>query len=145
MVTDEGQLEIPLDLRGTGFWLTGLFGDPVTTAVAATGSIAFAVNPAPGDTITLGGTAWTFVSGTVSTGETAIQGTLIQTLDALVGDLNGSADAEIAKCTYARPTGTETLTITFDTAGPSGNAFTVAASAAMVSGPTLTGGGHVHV
>ncbi len=33
LITDEGQLDIPLDLRGTGFWLTGLFGDPVTTAV----------------------------------------------------------------------------------------------------------------
>ena len=26
LVTDEGQLEIPLDLRGMGSWLTGLFG-----------------------------------------------------------------------------------------------------------------------
>jgi hypothetical protein len=145
LVTDEGQLEIPLDLRGTGFWLTGLFGDPVSTAVAATGSIAFAANPSPSDTITLNGTVWTFVSGTASGNETEIQGTLIQTLDALVGDLNGSADAEIAKCTYGRPTGTETLTITFDTVGPTGNAFTLAASAAIVSGPTLTGGGHAHV
>jgi hypothetical protein len=145
LVTDEGQLEIPLDLRGTGFWLTGLFGDPLTTAVAATGSIAFAVNPSPDDTITLNGTVWAFVSGTASTNETEIQGTLIQTLDALVGDLNASADVEIAKCTYGRPTGTETLTITFDTVGPTGNAFTLAASAAVVSGPTLTGGGHAHV
>ena len=145
LVTDEGQLEIPLDLRGTGFWLTGLFGDPQTTAVAATGSIAFATNPSPGDTITLGGTVWSFVSGTASGNETEIQGTLIQTLDALVGDLNGSVDAEIAKCTYTRPTGTEILTITFDTAGPTGNSFTLAASAAVVSGPALTGGGYAHV
>jgi hypothetical protein len=145
LVTDEGQLEIPLDLRGTGFWLTGLFGDPVTTAVAATGSIAFAANPSSGDTVTLNGTAWTFVSGTASANETEIQGTLIQTLDALVLDLNSAADVEIAKCTYTRPTGTETLAITFDTAGPTSNAFTIAASAAAVSGPTLTGGGHAHV
>src|SRR6056297_526028 len=97
LVTDEGQIEIPLDLRGTGFWLTGLFGDPVTTAVAATGTTAFAVNPSPGDTVTLNGTVWTFVSGTASGNETEIQGTLIQTLDALVDDLNASADAEIPK------------------------------------------------
>ncbi|GER08848.1 hypothetical protein GCM10007972_24830 [Iodidimonas muriae] len=31
LVTDEGQLDAPLDLRATGFWLTALFGDPVTT------------------------------------------------------------------------------------------------------------------
>jgi len=145
LITDEGQLEIPLDLRGTGFWLTGLFGDPVTTAVAATGTIAFATNPSPDDTITLNGTVWTFVSATASGNETEIQGTLIQTLDALVDDLNASVDAEIAKCSYARPTGTETLVITFDTAGPTGNSFTFAASAAVVSGPMLTGGGHAHV
>jgi hypothetical protein len=144
LVTDEGQIEIPLDLRGTGFWLTGLFGDPVTTAVAATGTITFAVNPSPGDTITLNGTVWTFVSGTASGNETEIHGTLIQTLDDLVDDLNGSADAEIAKCSCARPTGTETLAITFDTAGPTGNAFTIAASAAAVSAPTLSGGGYAH-
>jgi hypothetical protein len=69
---------------------------------------------------------------------------VIQTLDELVDDLNGSADVEIAKCSYARPNGTETLTITFDTAGPSGNGFTIGASAATASGPTLSGGGHAH-
>jgi hypothetical protein len=145
LVTDEGQLDIPLDLRGTGFWLTGLFGDPATTAVAATGSIAFAANPSPGDTITLNGTVWTFVSGTASGDETEIQASLEDTLDQLVTDLNASADAEIAKCTYARPTGAETLVITFDTAGPIGNAFTLAASVAVGSAATLTGGGYSHV
>jgi hypothetical protein len=145
LVTDEGQLDIPLDLRGTGFWLTGLFGDPVTTAVAATGGITFASNPSPGDTVTLNGTVWTFVAGTASGNETEIQSTLIQTLDALVDDLNGSADVEIAKCSYVRPTSTETMAIAFDTAGPTGNAFTVAASAATVSATTLTGGGYAHV
>ncbi len=145
LITDEGQLDIPLDLRGTGFWLTGLFGDPVTTAVAATGTIAFAVNPSPGDTITLNGTVWTFVSGTASGDETEIQASLEDTLDQLVSDLNASADPEIATCTYSRPTGTQTLAIAFDTAGPTGNAFTIAASAATVSAATLTGGGYAHV
>jgi hypothetical protein len=28
LITDEGKVEIPLDLRGSGFWLTGLSGDP---------------------------------------------------------------------------------------------------------------------
>jgi hypothetical protein len=145
LVTDEGQLDIPLDLRGTGFWLTGLFGDPATTSTKASGSIVFAANPSAGNTITLNGTVWTFVAGTASGNETEIQSTLIQTLDALVDDLNGSADAEIAKCTHARPTGTETLTITFDTAGPTGNAFTLAASAATISASALRGGGYAHV
>ena len=117
----------------------------MTTAVAATGTIAFTVNPSPGDTITLNGTVWTFVSGTASGDETEIQASLEDTLDQLVSDLNASADPEIATCTYSRPTGTQTLAITFDTAGPTGNAFTIAASAATVSAATLTGGGYAHV
>jgi len=145
LITDEGQLDIPLDLRGTGFWLTGLFGDPVTTPTSASGSIVFAVNPTAGDTITLNGTVWTFVSGTAGAEETQIQGTATQTVDQLVSDLNASADPEIAKCMYSRPTSTQTLVIAFDTAGPSGNGFTIAASAASVSSPTLTGGGYSHV
>lgn len=30
-ITDDGELEIPLDLRATGFWLKALFGAPVST------------------------------------------------------------------------------------------------------------------
>jgi hypothetical protein len=145
LVTDEGQIEIPFDLRGAGFWLTGLFGDPVTMPVSATGSIRFAANPSPGDTITLNGTVWSFVSGTASDEETQIQGTVTQTLDQLVSDLNASADAEIVKCSYSRPTSTQTLVIAFDAAGSSGNSFTIAASTATASGPTLSGGGYAHV
>lgn len=145
LITDEGQLDIPFDLRATGFWLTGLFGDPLTTPVKASGSIAFAANPAPGATITLNGAVWTFVSGTPSGNETGIQATITQTLDQLVSDLNASADAEIAKCMYSRPTSTQTLVIVFDTAGPTGNSFTIAASAGTGSGPALTGGGYAHV
>jgi len=33
LVTDEGSVEIPLDERSTGFWLTGLFGDPTTAGI----------------------------------------------------------------------------------------------------------------
>ena len=145
LITDEGQIDIPFDLRGTGFWLTGLFGDPVTTATNASGSIAFAANPSPSDTIALNGTVWTFVSGTPSGNETEIQATVTQTVDQLVDDLNASADAEIAKCTYSRPTSTQALVIVFDVAGPTGNAFTISASAAAASAPTLTGGGYAHV
>ncbi len=42
LIADEGNVDIPLDVRGTGWWLTGLFGAPTTgAAVKATGSIAF--------------------------------------------------------------------------------------------------------
>jgi hypothetical protein len=38
LISDEGQIEVPFDLRGIGFWLTGLFG---TGESAATGDGAY--------------------------------------------------------------------------------------------------------
>ncbi|WP_211276796.1 phage tail tube protein [Erythrobacter tepidarius] len=145
LVTDEGQIDVPLDLRGTGYWLTALFGLPTTSSVAASGSITFAANPAAGQTITLNGVVWTFVTGTPGALQTQIQATVTQTIDQLVTNLNASANPEISKCTYSRPASTQRLEIVFDTAGPSGNAFTIAASHASPSGPRLTGGGHEHL
>ena len=144
-IMDEGEIIVPVDPRYIGIWLTGLFGDPVSNTVAAAGYIDFAVNPSDQDTITLGGTIWTFVSGASSGDETQIQATATQTIDRLVADLNASADGNISDATYSRPAGTQRLLVTHDTAGTTGNALTLAASAAMVSGPTLTGGGHSHV
>ena len=143
-VTVDGDIVVPIDARAWGFWLKAAFGAPATTSVAATGAIEFASNPAEGDTITLNGTVWTFVDETPGADETEIQGTLIQTLDQLVSDLNGSADTEVEKATYSRPSSTERLVISYDTAGTAGNDFTIAASAATVSGATLTGGGYSH-
>ena len=143
VIMDEGEIVVPVDPRYIGLWLTGLFGDPTSSTVAAAGYIDFAVNPSDQDTVTLGGTVWTFVSGAASGDETQIQATATQTIDRLVTDLNASADANIAEATYSRPAGTQRLLVTHDTAGAAGNAFTLAA--AMVSGSTLTGGGNSHV
>ncbi len=147
LITDEGAAVIPLDLRGTGFWLTGLFGDPTVSETNAAASIVFSAQPADGATITLNGVTWTLVSGTPGANETQIGGDLDATLTALASDLNGSADAEIARCTYAADTDAAALTITHDTAGTVGNSFTVAASASAngtPSSPTLVGGGYRH-
>ena len=147
LVTDEGRIEIPLDLRGSGFWLTGLFGNPTVTQTRASGQIAFAGQPAANSTITLNGVAWTFVAGTPSGNQTQIGADLDATLVALASDLNGSADIEIAKCTYAANPTDGRLEIEFDTAGTTGNSFTLSASASSngtVSASTLTGGGYRH-
>ena len=147
LITDEGKIEIPLDLRGSGFWLTGLFGDPATTQTKASGSIGFSAQPAPNSTITVNGVVWTFVTGTPTGNQTQIGASLDATLTALASDLNGSADAEIAKCSYAANTTDDRLEIEFDTAGTTGNSFTLAASAnstGTVSASTLTGGGYRH-
>jgi hypothetical protein len=50
LITDEGRIEIPLDLGGSGFWLTSLFGDPSTTQTKASGQIAFSGQPAANST-----------------------------------------------------------------------------------------------
>jgi len=147
LITDEGKIEIPLDLRGSGFWLTGLLGDPTTVQTKAAGQIAFAGQPAPNSTITLNGVTWTFVSGTPSGNQTQIGADIDATLAALASDLNASADAQISKCTYTASAADDRLEIEFDTAGTSGNSFTLAASAnsnGTVSAPTLTGGGYRH-
>ena len=129
LITDEGKIEIPLDLRGSGFWLTGLFGDPTTVQTKAAGQIAFAGQPAANSTIALNGVTWTFVSGTPSGNQTQIGANLDATLAALATDLNSSADAQISRCTYTANTADDRLEIAFDTAGTPGNSFTLAASA----------------
>lgn len=147
LVTDEGQLEIPFDLQGTGWWMTALFGDPATTPRAATGRLSFAEIPAPGATLTLNGVTWTFVSGVAAGNETEIGATLADTLTALVADLNAASDPALAAASYAVEDDTA-LGITHETTGPDGNAFTLAASAASAaarSAPTLSGGGYRHV
>ena len=147
LITDEGRIEIPLDLRGSGFWLTGLFGNPTVTQTKASGHITFSGQPAGNSTITLNGVAWTFVAGTSSGNQTQIGASIDATLVALASDLNASADAEVSKCTYAANTTGDRLEIEFDTTGTAGNAFTLSASASStgtVSAATLTGGGHRH-
>ena len=144
-IMDEGEIVVPVDPRYMGFWLTGLFGDPASNPVPAVGYIDFAANPSDQDTITLDGTVWTFVSGASSGNETQIQATATQTIDQLVTDLNASGDTNVSGATYSRPSSTQRLLVTHDTAGATGNAFALAASATMVSGPTLTGGGNSHV
>lgn len=145
VINDDGDIVVPVDPRYLGYWLTGIFGDPESDSVAAEGYIDFAVNPTDGDTITINGVVFTFVDDTPSAGEIEIQTTVIQTVDAAVTALNASSDDDINDATYSRPTSTQRLKILHDVTGASGNSFTLAASAATISGNTLTGGGTAHV
>ena len=150
LVSDEGKLEIPIDLRNIGHWLTGLFGDAASTAIKASGSFAFSAQPAANSTIALNGTTWTFVSGTPAANQTQIGANIDATLTALATNLNASADVQVAKCTYTANTAADRLDISFDTAGTGGNTFTLAASTtpasnATPSAPTLRGGGYRHL
>ena len=62
-ITTDGDVEVPIDAVGFGFWLKAAFGAPTTAGtVAASGSITFAVQPAVNATVTINGTAFTFVA-----------------------------------------------------------------------------------
>ncbi len=145
VINVDGDITVPVDPRYLGLWLTGLFGEPETETVKAEGYIAFAANPSNGDTITINGTAFTFVSGMPAGNQIEIKSTVMQTIDEAVSVLNASVVGTVDDATYSRPTGTQRLKIVHDTTGATGNAFTLAASAAGVSAPTLCGGGILHM
>lgn len=104
----------------------------------ASGSITFSVNPSADDTITLNGTAWTFKASGATGNQVNLGASLALTMAALKTALNASAETQTAKCTYE--VNSTKLFITFDARGTTGNAFTLAASAATVSASTLEGG-----
>lgn len=109
------------------------------SSVAASGEIVFSVNPSADDTVTIGGTAVTAKASGATGAQFNIGASLAASMTALATVLNASADAQLAKATYTA-TG-NSIKIVFDTAGTSGNSFTIAASAATPSAATLLGGG----
>jgi predicted secreted protein len=115
--------------------------DGIMGKIKATGTVTFDDNPANGETIELNGVQWTFVTSGASGEETNIGGTLGDTLDQLVIDLNVSVDADLAVATYTGDS-IDTLTIEYDTVGVIGNAYTLVEETAEVvlSAATLTGG-----
>ena len=146
VINNEGDISVPVDPRYLGFWLTGLLGDPVSGDVAATGYIDFSDLPDADDTITINGVEFTFVAGSPAGDEIEIGGTVIETVNNAVSQLNASADNDVDDATYSRPTGTQRLLITHDTAGTAGNTFTLAedTTVATLSAATLQGGGTEH-
>ena len=113
--------------------------DNSSSAVAATGSITFSVNPSATNTITINSIVFTFIAGSSSGTDIHIAANLAATLAEVVAVLNASANASVTPATYSTDNATR-LVITHDTAGTGGNAFTLAASVATVSASTLTGG-----
>ena len=113
---------------------------PLSDNTAATGSATFSANPAANDTLTIAGTAVTFVSSAPSGLQVLIGSTLAQTLANLLGFLQTSADTNIVKCTYAVVG--SVLNITSVTRGSAGNGLSLAKSSTAItlSGATLSGG-----
>jgi hypothetical protein len=110
-------------------------------APTASGWISFPVNPLAGASVTINGTVVTFVSSGPTGNQVLIGGTTAATMANLVAFANPSLDVNISKVTLSIPNvvGTKVYVVS-DLAGTAGNAYTLAASAATVSGATLTGG-----
>ena len=145
VITDEGNMVVPVEGRDFGRWLQLLLGNPTSAGVAATGDITFTVNPSAGHTITINGVVWTFVASGATTAQTNIGGSLAATLTQLATDLNASVNPLITPVTYSGASGTK-IGCVYDTVGGAGNAFTLASGNAngVVSGATLSGGGYTH-
>ena len=111
---------------------------PATGATAASGTITFAVNPVAASTITLDGTVWTFVSSITAANQILIGGTLAATLATAASTLSASVDANTQMMAYSASA--TVITCTAVALGTGGNALTLAASVATVSGATLSGG-----
>jgi hypothetical protein len=111
----------------------------VTNSGVATGYVEFVDNPNPGDTITLNSVTWSFTTSVTTSQQTLIAGSTASTVAALAGDLGASGNALLTVASYVAAA--QFLEITYKTAGTVGNTFSLAASAAIVSGPDLTGGG----
>nr|CAX84093.1 uncharacterized protein [uncultured bacterium] len=147
LISDEGSIEIPLDVRGIGFWLNALLGASTTTPMAAaSGTLTFSAQPADGSTITVIGVAFTFVDAAPGATDILIGADLAATLVATSAKLNASANPLVAMATYDKTA--TTITVVHDSPGAAGNTFTLAASASSngtPSGATLVGGTSRHV
>jgi hypothetical protein len=107
----------------------------------ASGAIEFGTtNPSPFDTVTLNGIVWTFVNQVRAPRQTLIGGSLAGTLVQLAYDLSAATSDALTSAAYSVDNTNSNLLISYNSAGPGGNSYTLAASAATVSGPTLTGG-----
>lgn len=129
-LTDRGEL-----LKSS----TGLTSTAVA-AVAATGSINFSAVPAVNDTVIVNGVKFTFIAGVSAGTDINIKGTAALQATELATVLNASVDPLVSVATYAAVG--NVVTVTHDTPGAAGNAFTLAENSAsiIVSGPTLIGG-----
>ena len=111
------------------------------SAPTATGNASFSGQPSNNDTLTLNGTAITFVTGTPTGDEVQISGVnLAGTLTNLMTFLNSSADVQLVKFHYTLVGSIVYLTAA--AAGAGGDALTIAKSSTAItlSGATLAGG-----
>ena len=117
--------------------ITAFSGLPATPAM---GSATFSANPANNDTLTIGGSAVTFVTSGATGLQVNIGASLSATLASLLTLLSGSADSNLVKFYYA--VSGSVLTFEAATPGIPGNSLTLAKSSTAItlSAATLSGG-----
>lgn len=115
----------------------------------ATNTITFTANPAPADTVTVAGTAITFVASGAVGNQVNIGATLGNTVANLMGLLITSVDANLIKVTQTINAAQTVITLSANQvistgafAGSAGNALTLAKSstAITIGGATFSGG-----
>lgn len=108
----------------------------------ATGAIdSGGTNAVDGQTVTLNGVVFTFKTTVTAGNQVLIGGSLSATLANLVAALQASTNIALTVASYSVDVTGANLVVTYNTAGPSGNSYTLAAGAPWtVSGATLTGG-----
>lgn len=119
--------------------------DSIELALCASGTVTFSANPVNGNTLTIAGTAVTFVTGTPTGNQVKIGATDLITAASLLAFLQASTDTNLELCTYTLDSTGLILTITAVIPGPGGDTITLAkvASALTLSGSLLTGGAYV--
>lgn len=110
----------------------------------ATGTLTFVTNPVDTETIAVNGVTFTFVAGASGATDVHIGDTKEETALELVNVLNASASGSVNVATYSVAYGGTVVTVTYDTAGTTGNSFTLANSSGTAavtrSAATLLGG-----
>lgn len=113
-----------------------------TVYIAATGNIYFSVNPANGDTVTVGETVYTFKTNPAASSDVAIgESTEASSLN-LFQAINGAKEGGVKNPLVAAISYGEAVTVVAEFGGEAGNSIALAAtgSALSVSGATLSGG-----
>lgn len=146
VVTNQGDVVVPMCARNFGFWLRRLLG-PATTApgIAATGSILFNAQPANNATLSLAGTDFTFTTAAATASQIKVGADLAETVVNAIKVLNASTVPAVAAARFTVNDRGNGILIWHEALGIAGNSYALAASStpasgATVSAATLTGG-----